>query len=279
MSPEEFIRARDLAVTKGKSGRCRDMRLIRKKSMSKASPLDLDLIDLVSDYPSHNFLMNPCSHNIYLYLSGYVKVAAEYYFNRDISNIKILDWGCGKGHVTYLLKKIGADVKSCDIRRDADDSSFGQQTPIIEACKIAVDSLEHDYKLPYVSNSIDIVLSFGVLEHVSDDSESLKEINRVLRNPGLFFCFNLPYTLSWTQRLAHLRGNYYHNRLYSKSRLLALLDQNGFDLLDLWHRQLFPKNTIRYPQYRLFEMIDLFLSEKTPLKYFATNIEFVACKK
>jgi len=265
--------------TKGNSGCSRKMRLIRKKSMSETSPLDLDLINIIRDYPSHNFLMNPCSQNIYLYLSRYVKAAIEYYFNTDISNIKILDWGCGKGHVTYLLKKIGANIKSCDIRREADDSSFGQQTPIIEACDIAVDSLEHEYNLPYDNNSIDVVLSFGVLEHVSDDSKSLKEINRVLRNPGLFFCFNLPYTLSWTQRLAHLRGNYYHNRLYSKSGLLGLLRESGFDILDLWHRQVFPKNTIRYPQYHLFEIIDLFLSEKTPLKYFATNIEFVACKK
>ena len=265
--------------TKGNSGCCRKMRHIRKKSMAETSPLDLDLINIVRDCPSHNFLMNPCSQNIYLYLSRYVKVAIEYYFNTDISNIKILDWGCGKGHVTYLLKKLGTNIKSCDIRRDADDSSFGQQTPIIEACDIAVDSLEHEHNLPYDSNSIDVVLSFGVLEHVSNDSKSLKEINRVLRNPGLFFCFNLPYTLSWTQRLAHLRGNYYHNRLYSKFRLLGLLHESGFDVLDLWHRQLFPKNTIRYPQYHLFEIIDLFLSEKTPLKYFATNIEFVACKK
>jgi SAM-dependent methyltransferase len=279
MPLEEFIRALNMIGTKGNPGRCRRMRLIRKKSMSETSPLDLDLINIVRDYPSHNFLMNPASQNIFLYLSRYVKVAAEYYFNADISDIKILDWGCGKGQVTYLLKKLGATIKGCDIRSDADDSSFGQKTPIMEACDIAIDPLEHEYNLPYNSDSIDVVLSFGVLEHVSNDSKSLKEINRVLRNPGLFFCFYLPYTLSWTQCLAHLRGNYYHDRLYSKSGILGLLDQSGFDLLDLWHRQLFPKNTIRYPQYRLFEKIDLFLTDKTPLKYFATNIEFVACKK
>jgi hypothetical protein len=39
---------------------------------------------------------------------------------------------------------------------------------------------------------------------------------------------------------------------------------------------LFPKNRVRYPFYRGFEAADQFLVRYTPLKYFATNIEFVA---
>jgi len=52
----------------------------------------------------------------------------------------------------------------------------------------------------------------------------------------------------------------------------------GLDLIDIWYRQLFPKNSIRYPEYNLFEDIDQFLVSKTFLRYFATNIEFTATK-
>lgn len=111
-----------------------------------------------------------------------------------------------------------------------------------------------------------------------DHRNSLVEIHRILRDGGLFFCFNLPYFLSWTQRISHLRGNYYHDRLYRKAQVAALMAQGGFDLLDMWHRQLFPKNSVRYPRYHFFERVDQFLTEYTAFRYLATNIEFVAAK-
>ena len=58
-----------------------------------------------------------------------------------------------------------------------------------------------------------------------------------------------------------------------------MIENNGFEIIDLWHRQLFPKNSIKYPMYQLFEAIDQLLTENTIFKYFATNIEFVARKK
>jgi len=50
------------------------------------------------------------------------------------------------------------------------------------------------------------------------------------------------------------------------------------ELLDTWYRQLLPKNSVRYPNFRLFERLDQFTTEHTPLRYFATNIEFVSAK-
>ena len=249
---------------------------IRKTAFSSAIALDTELIDTVQEYDSHKFLTNPAGQNVYLYLTLFVKMLCEYHFERSVSELKILDWGCGKGHVSYLLQQLEAQPISCDRASNDSDSSFGQQTPIIDKNKIAVVELNHEYQLPFESRSLDVVLSFGVLEHVPDDTKSLLEINRVLKPQGLFFCFNLPYKLSWTQNLAHLRGDYYHDRLYSKPQVKQLLQNTGFKILDLWHRQLLPKNNIKYPQYQLFESIDQFLTQLTPLKYLATNIEFVA---
>jgi SAM-dependent methyltransferase len=254
-------------------------RKIRREVFSDSFNLDLELIDIVKEFSSHSFLRNPASQNSYLYLTNYVRILSEIHFDRPISDLKILDWGTGKGHVTYLLKKLGANPTSCDIETDSDDSSFGQETPILNRYNIDVKPLSHSFILPFDDNSIDIILSFGVLEHVENDFESLKQINRILRPNGLFFCFFLPYTFSWTQRLAHLRGNYYHDRLYSRASVANLLNNSSFSIDDVWHRQLMPKNGINYPNYKLFEQTDQFLVENTFLKHFATNIEFVAHKK
>jgi len=74
------------------------------------------------------------------------------------------------------------------------------------------------------------------------------------------------------------RGDNYHDRLYTKSKVKCLLRETGLELQDIWHRQLFPKNSVRYPIYHTFEALDQMLARFTPLKYLATNIEFVASK-
>lgn len=254
-------------------------RVRRKYLLRQHYPLDSHLIEVGQKVKCHSFLANPAGQNVFQYLTHLVSGFSEEYFGTNFNELQIVDWGCGKGHVTYLLRKLGGKVIPCDLVAGR-GSSFAkkQKTPILEANRIEVIPLEHDYILPFVSCSVDVFLSFGVLEHVSDDAKSMQEINRVLRDGGLFFCFNLPYVLSWTQRLAHHRGNYYHDRLYTKQGTKKLIRENGLEIIDLWHRQLLPKNKVNYPAYQVFEGFDLLLTEYTPLKFLATNIEFIARK-
>jgi 2-polyprenyl-3-methyl-5-hydroxy-6-metoxy-1,4-benzoquinol methylase len=253
---------------------------IRKKSFFRKYNLDSELIELIKDSPSNNFLSNPPIHNIYQYLVDFVISLSTQMLEKDIDNIHILDWGSGKGHISYFLKKNNAEVVSCDIyNTKAHDSTFGQDTPIIKKYNIKVDPLFHAYELPYKSQSFDVVLSVGVLEHVPNDEESIKEISRILKKGGLFFCFHLPQPYSWTQKIQHLKGIYYHDRFYNHKRIIELTQIAGIEVLDVWHRAILPKNTINYPNYSFFEKLDLLLSENTPLKHIATNIEFVGKKK
>ena len=251
----------------------------RAKYFSESIAINEPLREIVKNDENHHFLYNKAGQTAYVYLTSFVKKYCEEYFKKPFGEIKVLDWGSGKGHVTFLLKQLKANVDSCDVIDDSDDSSFGQKTPIITSQRIDVKPLEHEFILPYNDESYDVVLSFGVLEHVPNDLESLREINRILKPKGLLFCFFLPYYMSWTQRLSHLRGNYYHDRLYRKDQTAAMLNNTNFSVLDMWNRQLLPKNSINYPNYKLFEKLDLFLCNHTFLKYFATNIEFVAVKK
>jgi SAM-dependent methyltransferase len=255
------------------------VRSFRRDVFTKRWPLDGELKAVAATLPSHSFLENPAGQYAYIYLTQFVKAMAERHTGRAFRELTVLDWGCGKGHVSKLVRELGPkQLDSCDILSDSEDSSFGQQTPILEQFDINVKPLEHEYVLPYEDCVFDVVLSVGVLEHVPNDRASLAEITRVLKPGGLFFCFYLPTKLSWTQEIAHRRGNDYHDRLYTRDQVKGMLGEAGLKLVDFWYRQILPKNTVRYPNFRLFEKLDQLVTEYTPLRYFATNIEFVSVK-
>lgn len=135
---------------------------LRRSHFQKPQPLNQQIFDLTFNLDNHAFLRNAASQNIYLYLTSYVKAFSEYWFKKSLSNLMILDWGCGKGHISYLMREMGAEITSCDVH-GADDSSFDQNTPIIEKASINVVPLEHPYILPFKDASFDIVLSFVLL--------------------------------------------------------------------------------------------------------------------
>lgn len=252
---------------------------LRRSIFAQPWPIDPEIAAVAATQPTHAFLHNPSGQLAYVYLTRYVRAVAEWHLRRSFAQISVLDWGCGKGHVSKLMRDLEPlTLQSCDIRSASDDSAFGQATPLLQHFNIPVTPLEHPYKLPYDDASFDIVLSFGVLEHVPDDRASLREITRVLKPDGLFFCFYLPTKYSWTQKIAHMRGNDYHDRLYDRRSVDGLLSSAGLQPLDLWYRQLLPKNTVHYPGFHTFERVDQFLTEHTPLRPFATNLEFVATK-
>ena len=240
-----------------------------RRALKTSLPLDPYLVEIGERNESHAFLAG-ATQGVYRRL---VELLRQYAIKQygSVETLRVLDWGAGKGHISYLMKQAGFNVTSCDIEADAIDSSFGQQTPIIQEQGIEIVPLTHPWKLPFDDGDFDIVLSFGVLEHVPNDRESVKEIRRILRRGGpFFFCF-LPYWLSWTQRIAHMRGDFYHPHLYSKDEIEGFAEEAGFEVGKIWHGQILPKNAVSYSS--LLESFDRNLTFWTPLKYFATNIE------
>lgn len=209
----------------------------------------------------------------YLYLVDYVVKFSQSWWQLPAAELRMLDWGCGTGPTSYLLARHGV-TPVC-----ADTPEFHVASrPLLMATGFPLVSLEHPWQLPFEDQSFHVLLSFGVLEHVPDDAASLREIYRVLRPGGLFFCFNLPRSWSWIMRLVYLLGNHYHDRLYTSRAVKRLLEQANLKLLDMWHRQLFPKNQVHYPFPYLAEHLDQWLCEHTPLRYLSTSLEFVACR-
>jgi SAM-dependent methyltransferase len=233
--------------------------------------LDPYLVDVARRTPSHRFLgraTQACYRRQLAVLQALTRASG-----RAPGAVSVLDWGTGKGHISYLLRQAGYAVTSCDVDQAAEDSTFGQATPIVDEQRLSVVRLTHPWQLPFPDASFDVAVSFGVLEHVPQERESLRELRRILRPDGVLFFSFLPYWLSWTQRLAHWRGNRYHERLYRRRDVARLAAEAGFRVEAMWHGQLFPKNSM--PYHPAVERLDQWLTWHTPLRYLATNLEGV----
>lgn len=255
-----------------------DIHKIRKTSFRKFFDLDSNLEAIIKGHPHYAYLSNPPISNIYQYLTDYVALASEQLLGKKRSELSVLDWGTGKGNVTYLLKRFGfGRVVSCDIESSSD--TFDANALIIKNLELDIIPLRHESNLPFEDDSFDVVVSYGVLEHVPNDLESLKEIRRILKPNGLFFCFHLPRKLGYVHRIAHMLGDRYHDRLYDRKYSRSLLDKSGFKLLDIWERTILPKNRLNFKSANAtMEKVDLALVKFTPLRLISTNIEFVAQK-
>ena len=155
---------------------------------------------------------------------------------------RLLDWGCGYGQVTALLRERGVDVVPLDYRGDL---AAPIVTPLERFPEIEAHLTPEPVALPFDDESFDTVLSCGVLEHVQDPDSSLDEIRRVLSRGGTFYVTNLPNRFSYTEKIARLLGLYYHgqlpdDRVYTKRSIRELLSRHAFTIRELRHVHMLP---------------------------------------
>lgn len=113
----------------------------------------------------------------------------------------VLDAGCGSGYGSLLLAKEGnaANVISVDISADAIAYSIKYYSA--HNISYTVDNVESLYLIQ--DKSIDIVVSFEVVEHLQNQISYLKSIKRVLKPSGLAM-ISTPNTLTYPS------GNPFH---------------------------------------------------------------------
>jgi SAM-dependent methyltransferase len=193
----------------------------------------------------------------------------------------VLDWGCGRGQMTDLLRRRGLQVDSMDY----DPAADGVETRALERYPGLEALFTNDpVKLPYADDTFDAVLSMGVLEHVGDPDASLDEIARVLKPFGLLYVYKLPNRASYLEAIARRTGGYYHgqlpdDRLYDLSSARGLLERHGYDVLELRHANMLPLTLPGRAATRLAPAIwraNRALAAVPGLNRAATNVELVA---
>ncbi|GAB6877932.1 hypothetical protein JCM17823_02060 [Halorubrum gandharaense] len=80
--------------------------------------------------------------------------------------------------------------------------------------------------LPFENGEIDLVVSFGLLEHLTWYDNVLSETNRVLRDGG-YALFAMPNMAGWTNRLSLLTGHQPRNVEFSREKAFGILDAYG----------------------------------------------------
>jgi len=196
----------------------------------------------------------------------------------------VLDWGCRQAADACLVRMLrGGDVElyGCDVDA-ADYRAF------FDFAQLKYSQLTHPYHLPYDDNVFDAVIGSGVLEHVPIDSESLKELYRVVRPGGVFIMTMLPNRYSYTEWLNRRLHNPHHLRRYSRSEALNMFIHHGFLPIRSGYHQILP--TLSSPKGGLFDSsvanklvermsyLNVWLEKVWPVNYLSTNI-FVVGRK
>ena len=157
-----------------------------------------------------------------------------------------LDWGCGNGHFSRYLNWLGAYT-----------ASFSFEA--IPECMIGKEhehrtaDLSEPIKIVFPNAEFDAVFSIGVLEHVHEiggsQIDSLKEIARILKPEGIFYCFHLPNKYSFTEFLVSIasqfttiKGSAPHSKKFTRQDVEGLARDSGLEILDFQRYNFLPRN-------------------------------------
>jgi len=84
----------------------------------------------------------------------------------------LLDVGCGTGQLVYNLRRLGIDARGVELSQEALDLAKDEVKPFLKQADVE--------KLPFGSNSFDMVVTFDVLEHM-ERSKLQKAVNETVR--------------------------------------------------------------------------------------------------
>jgi ubiquinone/menaquinone biosynthesis C-methylase UbiE len=86
---------------------------------------------------------------------------------------RVLDVGCGRGHLVGALRELGVNAEGIDLNPNAAEVAVVPHVQTMSATK-----------LEFPDSSFDAVVSFHAIEHIPDIDAALAEMTRVVRPQG-----------------------------------------------------------------------------------------------
>lgn len=100
---------------------------------------------------------------------------------------KVLDFGCGSGHLARRLADSGFEVTGCDISHEMMREARRESAPHHPQLSW-VDLEAESGRLPFPDGSFDAVVASSVFEYLEAPLPALSELRRSLRHPGVMLC-------------------------------------------------------------------------------------------
>ena len=157
---------------------------------------------------------------------------------------KVLDWGCGNGHFSYFLMKMGFRVTGFSF---LDHPRL--MKPFEGRFRFVRGSDGEPRSLPFASGEFDAVVSMGVLEHVretgGEELASLAEIRRILKPGGVFVCAHFPNRRSWVEFLTRhfFPSKFNHRYRFSRGDISELWGLARLEIRGVRRYGWLPRNT------------------------------------
>ncbi len=174
----------------------------------------------------------------------------------------VLDWGCRHAADACLVRML----RGPHVRLEGCDVDGGGYQAFYDFAQLQYKQLTHPYALPYENDQFDAVIGGGVLEHVPNDSESLKELYRIIRPGGHFIMTMLPNRYSYTEWLNRRLNNPHHLRRYTLSQIHCMFMHHGFLPVAYGYHQMIP--SLSSAKGGIF---DLYLANKLVERLFGLN--------
>jgi len=151
----------------------------------------------------------------------------EWVVKNTPKNSKVLDVGCGGGHLSYLLSN-DCDVTGVDISSQAIDYCVKEVPNVVFKIMDAED-------LKFSDEEFDVVCSNQTLEHLNNPKKSIIEMLRVLKPSGLLLV-TIPI-----QNSLDGQGHALHIQKWGFYELMNLFEEFGNEFkifyLNKWHRR------------------------------------------
>jgi SAM-dependent methyltransferase len=147
-----------------------------------------------------------------------------------IPNGRVLDIGCGRGHILHNLRQRGWTVQGVELNADA-----ATHARDVLGLDVAVESFNPER---FADGSFDVIIMWHVLEHLPDVGSVLAACRRMLR-PGGLLVVSVPNLESWQARLT--RHHWFHLDLprhyshFGESWLTGRLSDGGFRVHEVNH--------------------------------------------
>jgi SAM-dependent methyltransferase len=141
---------------------------------------------------------------------------ARYAFaTRFVDGKRVLDLGCGTGYGTAELAKYAFEAVGVDISREAIDYAKAHYR---NARYVEVPATD----LPFDSATFDVVVSFELIEHLSDWRPLLAQVKRVL-HPGGLFIVSTPNKLYYAEARGASGPNPFHEHEFEHDEFAAAM--------------------------------------------------------